>query len=227
MRKPIILISPDFTRPGTVEREKTVLTFEYQQAIANAGGMPVVASPFAEANELVLLSDGWLITGGDDIPGELFNQSTHACARLAHPLRYPFENRLLVSFLPTNKPILGICFGSQFLNVASGGSLRQHLPDLLGNDHHSKGKSTITACGRLASIVGHEPFEVACFHHQSIDAPGSGWEVCAQSDDGIIEAIEQRDRWAFGVQWHPERTPESIQTKRIFEAFVEEAKIRR
>lgn len=224
--RPRILISPDFTRPGD-GRERTMLALQYQQAVATAGGQPIVASPFADAEELAEIADGWLITGGDDFPGELFGQPTHPAAKLAHPLRYPFEKYLLSAFLHTDKPILGICYGSQFLSIASGGSVHQHLPDVLGNDHHTDGKSMITASGKLASIVGSEPFEVACFHHQAIDEPGAVWAVCARAEDGTVEAIEHSDRWALGVQWHPERTPDSPQTKRLFKAFVAEASLRR
>jgi len=63
-----------------------MLTLEYQQAVAEAGGQPIVASPFAEAAELLEISDGWLITGGDDLPGHLFNRPTHTSSRLTHPL---------------------------------------------------------------------------------------------------------------------------------------------
>lgn len=204
-----------------------MLTLEYQQAVAEAGGQPIVASPFADAGELPEISDGWLITGGDDLPGQLFNQPTHASAKLAHPLRYPLEKSLLSAFFPTKKPILGICFGSQFLNIAFGGSINQHLPDVLGNDHHTEGTSMVTASGNLETIVGSGPFEVACFHHQAIDAPGEGWAVCARAEDGTIEGIERGDRWAIGVQWHPERTLTSEQSRRLFAAFVDEANRRR
>jgi len=173
------------------------------------------------------ISDGWLITGGDDLPADVYGQVTHPVAKLAHPMRYPFEMRLLSAFLPTEKPILGICFGSQFLNVASGGTLHQHLPDVLGNENHTEGVSKVTASGRLSVIVGAESFEVACFHHQAIDQQGEGWAPCAHADDGTVEAIELGGRWAFGVQWHPERTPNSSQSKDLFGTFIDEAKGRR
>lgn len=227
MARPLILISPDFTRPGTVPRDRTTVTLEYQEIIAAAGGQPIVASPFADVNELAALADGWLITGGDDIPGETYGQETHLAARLAHPLRYPFEKSLLSAFFPTRKPILGICFGSQFLAVAFGGSLQQHVPEVVGHDNHTEGKSLVTATGRLAEIVGNESFEVACFHHQSIDAPGDGWNVAATSSDGIVEGVEHPSQWAFGVQWHPERTAESSASKALFEAFVGQSRSQR
>lgn len=227
MARPIILISPDFTRPGTVPRDRTTVTLEYQEAIAAAGGQPIVASPFAEVDQLAELADGWLITGGDDIPGEIYGQETHHAARLAHPLRYPFEKSLLSWFFPSGKPILGICFGSQFLAVAFGGSLQQHVPDIVGHENHTEGKSMVTPTGKLAGIVGTDPFEVACFHHQSIAAPGEGWNIAATSSDGIIEGIEHSSQWAFGVQWHPERTAESSASKALFAAFTNQAKNRR
>ena len=227
MAKPRILISPDFTRPGTVPRDRTQVTLEYQQAIANAGATPVIASPFADAEDLLSIADGWLITGGDDMPGELYGQETHSEAKLANPMRYEFEKRLFETFFATSKPILGICYGSQFLAVVGGGSLNQHIPELLGHGNHTEGRSMVTAEGRLAEIVGSAPFEVACFHHQGIEKVGDGWVVCARAQDGCVEAIEHESRWAFGVQWHPERTAESAASKALFGAFIEEANRRR
>lgn len=227
MAKPRILISPDFTQPGSMPRDRTQVTLEYQQAIANAGGTPVIVSPFADAEDLLSIADGWLITGGDDMPGELYGQQTHAQAKLAHPMRFDFEKRLFEAFFATEKPILGICFGSQFLTVVSGGSLNQHLPDTLGHAEHTEGRSMVTAQGRLSEIVGSEPFEVACFHHQGIDSVGDGWAICAWAQDGCVEATEHESRWAFGVQWHPERTAESAASKALFGVFIEEANRRR
>lgn len=227
MAKPRILISPDFTRPGTVPRDRTQVTLEYQQAIANAGGTPIIASPFADAEELLSIADGWLITGGDDMPGELYGQETHAEAKLAHPMRFDLEKRLFASFFATSKPILGICYGSQFLAVVDGGSLNQHIPETLGHANHTKGRSMVTAERRLAEIVGNAPFQVACFHHQGIDAVGDGWAISAWAQDGCVEAIEHESRWAFGVQWHPERTADSGPSRALFGAFVEEANRRR
>ena len=223
MGKPRILISPDFTRPGTVPRDRTMVTLEYQQAIADAGGLPIVASPFADAEELAEIVDGWLITGGDDMPGEIYGQVTHVEAKLAHPMRYGFEKSLLGALIASSKPILGICFGSQFLAVAFGGSLTQHLPEKLGHVNHTEGINNVTATGRLAGIVGSAPFEVKCFHHQGIEKAGDGWRICAHADDGCVEAIEHDSRWAFGVQWHPERTAESAASRALFSAFIEEA----
>jgi gamma-glutamyl-gamma-aminobutyrate hydrolase PuuD len=204
-----------------------MLTFEYQQVIAAAGGIPIPASPFAYATDLESMADGWLITGGDDFPGELLGQETHPEATLAHPMRYPFEKSLFGEFFPGNKPILGICFGSQFLALMAGGSIEQHLPDVLGHANHTEGATSVIASGRLSEIVGVEPFEVACFHHQGIADVGAGWSVSARAADGTVEAIEHESRWAFGVQWHPERTAESAASKALFGAFVAEASRRR
>ena len=131
-----------------------MVTLEYQQAIAAAGGVPIPASPFADVSEMEEIADGWLITGGDDLPGELYGQQTHAQAKLAHPLRYPFEKSLFDAFFPGSKPILGICFGSQFLVVMSGGSLKQHLPDVLGHANHTEGITSVAATGRLCETFG-------------------------------------------------------------------------
>jgi putative glutamine amidotransferase len=204
-----------------------MVTLEYQEAISSAGGIPIIASPYALPEDLIEFSDGWLITGGDDIPGEIYGQITHPKAKLAHPLRYPFEKSLFDAFYATGKPVLGICFGSQFLAVVTGGNLIQHLPETLGNSIHSEGINLVSARGRLARIVGEEPFEVKCFHHQGIETVGADWAISARAADGCAEAIEHDSRWIFGVQWHPERTANSPPSIALFSAFVQEATHRR
>ena len=226
MHRPIILISPDISAPGAAPRERIQLNLEYQESIATAGGTPVVASPFSSAEEMANFADAWLITGGDDLPGEMFGQRTHEMAKLMPQRRVEAEQALFAAFSTTEKPVLGICFGMQFLSVMNGAAMHQHLPEIVCHEKHTNGISRVTATSgsRLAEIVGTEPFEVGCFHHQTaIEAP-SGWSVAAISDDSVIEAIEENsNRFRFGLQWHPERTSDSPQSKAIFEAFVNAA----
>lgn len=223
MRQPRILISPDFARPGTARRDRIYLNLEYQREIQRAGGFPLIASPFADLDELAEMADAWLITGGSDMAGEMFGQETHSAADLAHPHRIDNEMRLWEKFSDTDIPVLGICFGNQFLAVINGGTLHQHLPDILGHDNHTHGETTVTLTNesRLNELGLSGTFSVRCFHHQSVDKIPDGWSAAAISDDGIVESItENSDRWRFGVQWHPERTADTPQSRAIFESFV-------
>lgn len=225
MRKPIVLISPDVIVHGDVPRKKTALSLDYQQAIADAGGTPIIASPAADVNALFELSDGWLITGGDDLPASMYGERPHPKSKELDSVRLENEKRLYALFSNSHKPILGICFGAQFLNVMSGGSLIQHIPDISGSDDRKNGTSCIELApnSRLTSAGLPLRFEARCFHHQAISKIGEGWRETARAKDGIIEAIEwESAEWRVGVQWHPERTSESDASRKLFAAFVSE-----
>ncbi len=230
MWRPKILISPDVVTHGEIPRKKTALGLDYQQAIAAAGGIPIEASPYADADALVGLADGWMITGGDDLQSSLYGQERHSANVDVDPLRFDNEKRLYERFMNSSKPVLGICMGAQFLNVMAGGGLIQHLPDVLGNDERKNGTTQIhlMPSSRLAIAGLPDTFEARCFHHQAIGEVADDWSVVARGDDGVVEAIEcASPAWRVGVQWHPERTLEAPASVRLFAAFVSEAANRR
>ena len=141
---------------------------------------------------------------------------------LQDPARYEAEKRLFDA-IDNSLPVLGICYGCQFLNVARGGSLHQHLPDIYGHNKHSEGDAepiAVKGGTKLFQISG-EAVEGRSFHHQAINRLGSSLRVTATAQDGTVEAIEAADRdWEVAVQWHPERSPNDPQNKAIFDAFV-------
>lgn len=223
--RPTILISPDYTRPDGGTPEQVRLDLRYAAALAEAGAAPLIVPPHADLQRLAQIADGWLITGGDDLPEELLGEPLHPEARVAHPLRIAGERALYRLFLETDKPILGICFGCQFLNVIEGGTLVQHIPDLPDAAEHRNTEHPIAteADTRLRQIIG-EATTVASAHHQAIRAPAPGWSAAARAPDGLIEAIEREgEPFRLGVQWHPERTPDSPATRALFAAFVQAA----
>lgn len=124
-------------------------------------------------------------------------------------------------------PVLAVCRGSQVLNVARGGDLEQHLPDVVGDERHkhtpgtfSDHDVTIEAGTRLAALVG-ERAPVKSHHHQGLGRIGEGLRVAARADDGTIEAIEDPDRrFAVGVLWHPEAGEDTT----LFEELVRSAR---
>jgi putative glutamine amidotransferase len=128
-------------------------------------------------------------------------------------------------------PTLGICRGHQIVNVALGGTLHQHLPDVVGDrvlhrlPPREATEHPIVVAGesRLASILGETSFTAASWHHQAVHNTAKSLTVVAQAPDGTIEACELRSHpWLFSVQWHPELTAHTSPTQqRLFDALVE------
>ena len=197
----------------------------YCDCLAAAGAVPIIIPRQASIEDVIPLIDGLLIPGGDDIDAAHFGEKNHPKVSLADAARYPYEADLM-NAMPREAPILGICYGAQAVNIFFGGNIIQHIPDVTGNDSHSSGtlqNYCIDPDTRLHQILGKPTAQGKSFHHQSNDRPGDGLRIVARSDDGIVEAIEGIDRWILGLQWHPERTPESEDTRRIFEEFASQA----
>lgn len=223
--KPIIGITVDCHRDpeDARTRGKLELNWNYAQAVADAGGIPVLIPPMADMMSLAGVIDGWLIPGGDDIDAGRFGEANHPKVSLQDPARFEGEKQLWES-VSKDLPILGICYGCQFLNVARGGSLIQHLPDVVGHEGHSGGtlqEYAIEPDSHLGDVVGSSSVTGKSYHHQAVNAVGDNLRVVSKTGDGTIEAIEATDRpWVIGVQWHPERTLQDVATKRIFERFI-------
>ena len=130
-------------------------------------------------------------------------------------------------------PFLAICRGIQVLNVNRGGTLHQHLPDVIGDDRYS-GEAGVFSVNRVevedgsrvASIIGPGAHEVKSYHHQAIDAVGGGLSVTAHSGGGVVQAVELEGvPFGVGVQWHPEQDAE--EDARLFESLVQAAAVYR
>ncbi len=220
--KPIIAITVDVD----ADPLRMSLRWNYAEQVVLAGGNPLLISPLTDVEPLVDLIDGWLIPGGDDIDSVHFNQELHPMARLQHPSRWDGESRLYSKIDPS-LPVLGICYGCQFLNVKRGGSLIQHVPDSVGHEEHSGGtmqKYSVTESSTLNRATGVTSIEGKSYHHQAVDEVAPGLTVSALAADGTIEAIEDHTKpfW-LGVQWHPERTPDDAATQSLFKTFIEAA----
>ena len=182
-----------------------------------------------EANRKALLKcDGLLMPGGVDIEPARYGQKTDEKCGKIDTDRDAAEWWMLEAFLPTQKPVLGICRGIQMLNVFQGGTLHQHI------DGHSDFKSRGTGChrvnvvpgSRLEAIVKESCLTVNSIHHQAVDALGKDLEVCAVSEDGIVEAVVHTAHPFFlGVQWHPEHMSRTDKRQqKIFDVFVNACK---
>lgn len=224
--KPVIGITA-----GTRENPKTgnkfgrlVLNMEYVERVAEWGGVPLVLPPGTDAEALSGMIDGLLVTGGNDIAASEYGEAPHPENSQEDPRRFALERELWARIDPA-MPVLGICYGCQFLNIVHGGTLDQHLPDTLGDDRHSGDpvqSYEVNTESRLGEIVGKHA-EGKSSHHQAVGRLGEGLTVTARHEDGTVEALERTDdRWVIGVQWHPERSP-SETTDRLFEAFIQRA----
>ena len=228
MKKPIIGISVDCTRdPEDVRtRGKLQLNWNYAQAVTDADGVPILIPPTADMDVVASLIHGWLIPGGDDIDAKWFGEANHPKVSLADPARFEGE-KALYERIPGDMPVLGICYGCQFLNVVRGGSLIQHLPDVVGHSSDTGGtlqSYEIDENSKLAAAASTTDVEGKSYHHQAIHNPGQGIKVVAKNEDGTVEAIEAEDRpWLIGVQWHPERTLEDSASQNLFRDFIANA----
>ena len=174
--------------------------------------------------------DGLLISGGADLPPSMYGEEVleNAGVELIKPQRPQFETFLINEFVERGKPVLGICYGCQFLNVWRGGTLLQDIPTQWENAiQHASERGNIFHPVRvledtkLQRIVGVEEFEIVSSHHQAMSHLAHGAKTSAFASDRLAEAIEFDDAaWIIGVQWHPERTRDSEPTRRLFEAFV-------
>lgn len=207
------------------------LPADYFEGVALAGGIPVLLPPqpvdVESAHRLLDRLDGLVITGGYDLDPAAYGQQPHPTTDQPRVDRDAWEFALLRAALDRGVPVLGICRGAQVLNVAFGGTLHQHLPEVIGHSGHRAGNGVFTrlpvrtvADTRVAALLG-DTADVPCYHHQAIDRVGDGLVVSAWDVDGVVEAIElPGDKFALAVQWHPEK---SLDDLRLFAALVDAA----
>jgi putative glutamine amidotransferase len=225
---------------------------QYERAVTLAGGEPVRIALDQNTNQIQQIMegcDGVLLPGSKaDVDPARFRAPRSPHTATADPRRDAVDDLLLQHAYPLRKPILGICYGLQSLNVYRAGSLIQHIPDSLPEElrakvNHEAGKNVavahsveIDSASELAKIVVAGPrsdargpvvIPVNSSHHQSADAIGDGLRIVARcAEDGIVEALEGTapDHFVLAVQWHPERSvDEDAPSRAIFTAFIESA----
>jgi putative glutamine amidotransferase len=203
-----------------------LIPLSYVRAVELAGGRPLVVPPAADAvDETLAALDGIVVSGGADIDPARYGHDRHPATGV-DPERDEAEAVLLQAALARGMPVLGVCRGMQMLNVLRGGTLHQHLPELVGHDGHREARGvfsehdvTLARGSQAAAAVG-ERARVKSTHHQGLDRVGEGLEAVGWAEDGTVEAIEdRRTPFAVGVLWHPEEG----QSEGLFEALVEEA----
>jgi len=212
-------------------REKFyILPSRYFNAIQEVGAIPVILPPEGKARDYATKLDGLLVSGGDDVDPQLYNEKRHPKTQGIDRLRDEFEIELIKLFASNNLPVLAICRGIQVLNVAFGGTLLQDIPEEIKSpvthwqdipEHMGSHKVSLFS-DTLINIFGSDILVVNSFHHQAINTLGLGLKVAARSEDGLIEALEHLELdWVIGVQWHPETMVKHAPLqKKLFDAFV-------
>jgi putative glutamine amidotransferase len=218
---------------GVWDVRASFLPAMYVEGVTRAGGIATLLPPQpvdqAIAGRVLDGLDGLVLTGGRDVDPASYGQDRDPTTDEPAGDRDAFEFALVRGALARGLPVLGICRGAQVLNVALGGTLHQHLPNVLGHTKHQAGNAVFTTSGirtvpgtRLAALIG-ESTDAQCYHHQAIDQLGQGLIISAQdSADGVIEAVEMPgENFTLAVQWHPE---ERLDDLRLFAAVVDAAR---
>jgi putative glutamine amidotransferase len=200
----------------------------YVRAVEQAGGRALVIPPTDGSNgETLAVLDGLVFSGGGDIDPDAYGAEAHDETRGVNEKRDDAELALLRAALERDMPVLAVCRGSQVLNVALGGDLVQHLPELVGHDRHLHTPGEfgdhdvrIEPKTRVGAILGDRA-PVKSHHHQAFGQLGRNLREAAWAGDGTVEAIEDPTRrFAVGVLWHPEEGGDLA----LFEALVDEAR---
>jgi anthranilate synthase component 2/putative glutamine amidotransferase len=226
--RPIIGITTyrELARWGTWHVPAVLLPASYADAVAEAGGEPVLLPTGGISADVVAHLDGLVIAGGADVDPARYGAQPGPNTTVVRPERDESELTALQAALDRDLPLLAICRGMQLLNVLLGGDLLQHVPDVPGAGCHNPGdglfeRRTVTTApeSRLQQLLGPTA-PVDCHHHQALGRLADGLVPTAWAEDGLVEAVELPGRrFCVGVQWHPE----AGEDRRLFAAQVEAA----
>lgn len=241
MKKSIIGISSSVqnSKNGRFENyETSVINSDYVRSIETAGGVPmgILSTDNEESlRHQIAAMDGIVLHGGHDVNPMLYNEELLEKTGTFVRKQDILDGLIVKLALEMKKPILGVCRGSQILNVVLGGTLYQdmsyidgaHLKhDQWNNPGESSHFTEVEKDSRLFNIVGSDKIAINSFHHQAVKEPGKNMKVIARAKDGIIEGIEldDKDHFVMGLQWHPEMmAAEGDETMaKLFRSFIEE-----
>jgi gamma-glutamyl-gamma-aminobutyrate hydrolase PuuD len=205
--------------------EAALIPYGYVRAVEKAGGRAVLVPPDDDgAQEVLDALDGLVFSGGNDLEPQEYGADAHPATVGTNPERDRGELALLQAALEQDLPVLAICRGFQVLNVARGGDIVQHLPEIVGHEEHrevvgefSEHTVRVDPSSRIGDVHG----AVKSHHHQAVGRVGDGLREVAWAEDGTVEGLEDPDKpFVVGVLWHPEVGDDL----RLFEQLVEAAR---
>ena len=202
------------TTYGRNDQNAFHLPAEYVESLRRAGGIPVlIPCGYRNARDVLDHCDGLILSGGGDLDPQHYGGTIHQAIYMVDSERDRSELALVRQVVQDGTPTLAICRGTQVLNVALGGTLFEHLPDVVGDavSHRlapqlpTPHRVTLKSGSKLARMLSCTECTAVSWHHQAIHKHASRLEVVAHAPDGTIEAVELQDHpWLFAVQWHPE-----------------------
>jgi len=219
-----------------------LVPMNYVEAVQRAGGLAVLVPPdpalLEDPSPLLDRIDGLMLIGGPDVGAGRYGAEPHPLAEPEALLRDGVEIALARAALDRGLPLLGVCRGMQLMNVAAGGTLRQHLPDELGDERHrrvlggfagNEHRVELDEGSRARAGAGESPHVVISHHHQAVARLGEGLRITGRAEgDALPEAIEaEGPSWALGVQWHPEADPGSPVIAGLVSAARDRLELRR
>ena len=217
---------------GEPRQHEIALSLTYPEALDNARGLPVILPPIEPEGVSALVSrlSGLMLSGGPDIHPSAYGAPVDPHLGPTEPELDHFELALVREADARGMPMLAICRGMQALNIVRGGTLYQHLPDVVGDkiDHRQTAPGerpthwiSLAPRAQLATTMGRTRAKVNSFHHQAIDRLGEGLRETAWASDGTIEAVEDPQRpFVQAVQWHAESLAQRPEQAALFAAFV-------
>src|SRR6266508_2831037 len=221
MRTPLVAVVAYHLAPGRVkrwDRGAFALPDTYVAALRRAGARPVLLPGQEDGDPAQALEpfDALLLAGGGDVDPTRYGAGNHPEVYGVDAERDAFEIGLARTAAQTGVPTLAICRGIQVLNVAFGGTLHQHVPDVPGLDSHGMPRGAVIdpvlhdvkVCegSRLFEATGQPALAARSSHHQAVDRLGERLVAVGWAGDGLVEAVEHEEGWVLGVQWHPEET---------------------
>jgi putative glutamine amidotransferase len=229
MKQPVIGLT-SYLEPakwGAWDLPAALIPWNYVNKLQSAGASVVILPPDANNHEAIARLDGLVMAGGADIEPARYGAEHQEGTDKPRTERDASELGLYRAAREANLPVFGICRGLQIMAVAHGGSLHQHLPDVVGNTLHRDAPGTFNDHGAtftpgslIADLVGATEITVNSSHHQAVDSPGD-LTVTGYAEDGTIEVCEDpSSEFVLGVQWHPEFSHDEQVSENLFRAFV-------
>jgi putative glutamine amidotransferase len=229
MKQPVIGLT-SYLEPakwGAWDLPAALIPWNYVNKLQAAGASVVILPPDANNHEAISRLDGLVMAGGADIEPARYGAEHREGTDKPRVERDASELGLYRAAREANLPVFGICRGLQIMAVAHGGSLHQHLPDVVGNTLHREAPGTFNNHGAtftpgslIADLVGATEVTVNSSHHQAVDSPGD-LTVTGYAEDGTIEVCEDpSSEFVLGVQWHPEFSNDEQVSENLFRAFV-------